>query len=59
MENTEFKDRIFDLLNDTDDLPIADLDVNDAENQIKVTLNDGTQFMITIESYGRRFILKP
>lgn len=52
MRLNEFKDRLFDILNDTDDLPIADIMVNDAENSMKIYLEDGTITTITCELTG-------
>lgn len=52
MSLNEFKDRLFDILNDTDDLPIADIMVNDAENSMKIYLEDGTITTITCELTG-------
>lgn len=48
----EFKDRLFDVLNDTDDLPIQDIVVGEAEDKINVYLEDGTMFVIRCESAG-------
>lgn len=59
MELNEFKDRLFDILNDTDDLPIADIIVNDKENEIKILMNDHSSFVITSKSSGIQFIQKP
>ena len=52
MSLNEFKDRLFDVLNDTNDLPIADIMVNDVENTIRVYLTDGTMATITCELTG-------
>ena len=52
MSLNEFKDRLFDVLNDTDDLPIADIMVNDAENSMRIYLTDGTITTITCELTG-------
>lgn len=52
MSLNEFKDRLFDILNDTDDLPIADIMVNDAENSMKIYLEDGTITTLTCELTG-------
>lgn len=52
MSLNEFKDRLFDVLNDTDDLPIADIMVNDAENNMRIYLTDGTIATITCELTG-------
>jgi len=59
MELNEFKDRLFDILNDTDDLPIADIIANDRENTIKLLLNDHSSFTVTCTNSGTWFISKP
>lgn len=46
MELNEFKDRLFDILNDTNDLPIADIMVNDAADTMHIDLEDGSSFVI-------------
>lgn len=48
----EIKDRLFDILNETDNLPIADIMVNDAENNMKIYLEDGTIAKLTCELSG-------
>ena len=52
MSLNEFKDRLFDILNETDNLPIADIMVNDAENTMKIYLEDGTVSTITCKLTG-------
>lgn len=52
MSLNEFKDRLFDVLNDTNDMPIADIMVNDTENTMRVYLADGTIATITCELTG-------
>ena len=52
MSLNEFKDRLFDVLNDTDDMPIADIMVDDAQNKMKIYLEDGTIAVITCELAG-------
>lgn len=52
MSLNEIKDRLFDVLNETDDLPIADIMVDDAKNNLKIYLNDGTIATITCELTG-------
>ncbi len=52
MELNEFKDRLFDLINDTDNLPIQDISVKDKENQIIIYLTDGTCFTVTCKKRG-------
>lgn len=49
MEKNEFIDRLFDVLNDTNDLPIQDLKFDGIENNIYVHLEDGTKFLVSVE----------
>jgi CRISPR/Cas system-associated protein Csx1 len=49
MSKNEFKDRIFDILNESDGLPIKDMAVDDKEDTIRVYLTDGTNFMIFVD----------
>jgi hypothetical protein len=58
MNINDFKDGLFEILNETNELPIADIDTDDRNNQFKVVLQDGTQFLITVEPHGRLFILR-
>ena len=51
MSLNEFKDRLFDLLNETDCLPIADLEVQDTMDVIKVCLTDKSAFKIKCSRY--------
>lgn len=39
-----FKDMVFELLNDADDVGISDIDTNDKENTFKVFLQNGNIF---------------
>ncbi|MEY8338195.1 hypothetical protein AALB16_09245 [Lachnospiraceae bacterium 62-35] len=43
MEKNEIKDRLFDVLNDTDNLPIQDIAVDDRNDMVNVYLTDGTR----------------
>lgn len=52
MDKDEFKDRLFDVLNDTDDLPIKDIGGDDKSDLITVYLMDGTSFSVHIENCG-------
>lgn len=47
MTHEEFKDRLFEILNETPDLPISDIDTNDKESQFRVVLKDGSQFIVS------------
>ena len=41
------------MLNDTDDLPILDLMINDRNDMINVYLTDGTRLSDCVKNYGR------
>jgi len=56
MDLNEFKDRLFDVLNDTDDLGIQDIMVRDREDKIAIYLQDGTIFTIKCEKIGSWWI---
>lgn len=56
MDKNEFKDRLFDVLNDADNLPIQDLVFDDRENMVNVYLTDGTRFSVCVENYGKWYI---
>lgn len=51
MEKNEIKDRLFDLLNDTDNLPIQDIMVEDRNDLINVYLKDGTRFSVHVKNF--------
>ena len=53
LDKNEFKDRLFDVLNDTDDLPIQDIKLDDRNDLINVYLKDGTRFLVRIENCGK------
>lgn len=59
MQISEFKDRIFDIVNDTEGLPITDIIVNDRANEIKILLDDHSAFTITCADSGSWFIQQP
>lgn len=59
MELKEFKDRLFDILNDTGNLPIADIIVDDEQNTIKILLNDHSSFTVTCSKSSIWFLQKP
>ena len=58
MTHDEFKDRLFEVLKETEEMDIADIETYDKENKLKVVVADGSQFIITTEPYGRLFIIK-
>lgn len=41
-----FKDKLFDILNETDDLPVKDLEADDVKDTLYVTLSDDSVFKI-------------
>ena len=47
MTHAEFKDRMFEILNETDKLPIADIDTNDKDSEFKIVLKDMSQFIVS------------
>lgn len=52
MEKNEFKDRVFDILNETDNLPIQDIVTEDKNDVMNIYLTDGTRFTIHVENCG-------
>ena len=50
MKKNEIKDRLFDILNDTDDLLIQDMMVDDKNNMVNVYLTEGTRFSVHVEN---------
>lgn len=45
-----FKDKLFELLNDADDMGICDIETNDKENKLLISLQNG----ITVEVVCRQ-----
>lgn len=52
MEKNEFKDRLFDILNDTNGLPIQDIVTEDDNDRFNIYLTDGTRFSVHVENRG-------
>ena len=50
MDKNEFKDRLFDILNDTNGLPIQDIVAEDNNDMLNVYLTDGTRFSVHVEN---------
>jgi len=48
MKKDRFKDSIFEILNETDKLAIADIQTYDHEDRMNITLLDGSKFEIYI-----------
>lgn len=58
MKHEEFKDRLFNILNETDELPILDIDTSDRDSEFKIVLQDMSQFIISTKPHGKLFIIK-
>ncbi len=48
MNMDEFKDKLFDVLNETNDIPIKDLEADDRNNDIRIFLDDGSTFQLHV-----------
>ncbi len=46
MELNYFKDKLFDLINESDELDIADIEAEDRKNLFTVTMADGSIFEV-------------
>ena len=46
MELNYFKDKLFDLLNDSDELDISDINTDDRRGLFTISTTDGSQFEI-------------
>lgn len=53
MSKDEFKDTLFDLLNESDILPVKDLTLDDRNNTISLVLTDDTIFLIHVSELCR------
>ena len=49
MSKDEFKDRIFDVLNETDHIPIEDIEADDRNSSLIICLQDGSRFLIFMD----------
>lgn len=58
MTHEEFKDHMFEILNETDKLPIADIDTNDKDSEFKIVLKDMSQFIVSTKPNGKLFIIR-
>lgn len=48
MNKDELKDALFDLLNESDIIPVKDLTLDDRNNTIRLVLTDDTAFLIYV-----------
>ena len=53
MELNHFKDMIFEMLNESDNNMIRDIDTNDKANTFGVTLQDGSVFEVQCRQIGK------
>lgn len=51
MSKDEFKDRLFEILNETDGIPIKDIETDDRNHIFEIFLDDGTKFLIYVGDY--------
>lgn len=54
MDLNYFKDKIFELINDTDSIDINDIDTDDKSNTFTVSLFDGSTFELECRQVGYR-----
>ena len=54
MDINVFKDILWDLINESDELDVVDIQSNDKTNQYRVTVRDGSSFVVQVtkESTG-------
>lgn len=50
MELNYFKDILFDLLNESDELDVADIQSDDTANTFLVSMKDGTSFLVQVSA---------
>ncbi len=54
----EFKDRLFDTLNESDYLPIVDIITDDARNEFRILLSDHSSFTVSCSCAGSWFLMQ-
>lgn len=54
MDLNYFKDKIFELINETDSIDINDIDTDDRNNTFTVSLFDGSAFELECRQAGYR-----
>ncbi len=57
MGKTEFVDRLFDTINESDNLPIQDIVTDARADIIKIYLEDGSVFLIQCSDIGYWWLL--
>lgn len=48
MDRVDFMDKVFDILNESEELELADINTDGVEKAIHVTLADGTKFDLEV-----------
>jgi len=56
MELNYFKDRLFDLLNDSEGLNISDINADDPKNLLTISTTDGSVFQIECRQILTKFL---
>lgn len=54
----EFKDRLFDMINDSDGLSIADIITDDVQDEFRILLDDHSSFTVTCRCSGSWFLMR-
>lgn len=54
----EFKDRLFDIINDSDGLPITDIITDDVQDEFRILLEDHSSFTVTCQYSGSWFLMQ-
>lgn len=54
----EFKDRLFDIINDSDGLPVADIITNDVQDEFRILLEDHSSFTVICRCPGSWFLMR-
>jgi len=54
MTKDEFKDRVFEIMNDTEKVSIEDIETNDNEDTMEITLKDGSKFEMYMVEVNRK-----
>ena len=54
MTKDEFKDRVSEIMNDTEKVSIEDIETNDNEDTMEITLKDGSKFEMYMVEVNRK-----
>ncbi len=53
MDITRFKDILWDLINESDDLDVTDIQSDDKDNRFMVTVKDGSTYGVQVFETGK------